>query len=110
MKDLNDILKQAQEMQQKMQEQMEQNKEKQQQAEHVGESGAGLVKVILNGRYAAKSVQLDSSLLSEDKEVIEDLIAAAINNAVSKVDDSQHSSFADLGAGLNIPKDFKFPF
>lgn len=103
---IGDLMKQAQEMQAKMQE-MQQNLEK---AEVVGESGAGLIKVTMNGRHDAKRVEIDPSLLGEDKEILEDLIAAAINDAVRKVEQNNQQSMSDLTGGIDLPAGFKMPF
>ena len=77
MKGIGDLMKQAQAMQEGMQENMRKMQEDLQTMEVVGESGAGLVKVTLNGKHEARGVDIDASLLSEDKEILEDLIAAA---------------------------------
>lgn len=106
MTDLNDIMKQAKQMQ----EQMQKAQEEQAKKEVTGESGAGLVKVTMNGRHDVKNVSMDPSLLSEDKEVIEDLIAAAVNDAVRKVGESSKSQLSGLTSGLNLPEGFKLPF
>lgn len=96
---LGDLMKQARELQEKMQE----AQEKQAQLEVTGEAGAGMVKVIMNGRHDVKRVQIDPSLLTEDKEMLEDLLAAAVNDAVRKVEDNNKNMLSSLGAGLNIP-------
>ena len=80
MKGLGDLMKQAQEMQGRMQEMQEELVH----LEVVGESGAGLVKVTMNGRHEVRRVEIDPSLMGEDTEVLEDLIAASINDAVRK--------------------------
>lgn len=106
MKGLGDIMKQAkavQENMQKMQEEL-QNLEVQ------GESGAGMVKVVMTGRHDVKSVEIDPSLLSEEKQLLEDLLAAAVNDAVRKVESASKDKMGVLGQGLNMPPGFKFPF
>ncbi len=105
MKGLNDLMQQAQAMQQEMQK----AQEKLQQAEVTGEAGAGMVKVVMNGRHDVRSVTLDPSLLEEDKEILEDLLAAAVNDAVRKVEKNNRESMADLTKGINLPEGFKFP-
>jgi hypothetical protein len=75
-----------------------------------GQSGAGMVKVIMTGRHDVKRVQLDPELLSEDKEILEDLIAAAINDAVRRVEQESKDKMAAVTAGLPIPPGFKMPF
>jgi nucleoid-associated protein EbfC len=105
MKGLGDFMKQAQEMQARMQ------KVQEEVAALVieGESGAGLVKVSMNGRHEVRRVDIDASLLSEDKEVLEDLLAAACNDAVRKVAAAQQEKMASMAAGLGLPLD-KLPF
>lgn len=106
MKGLNDIMKQAQQMQEQMQKAQQELAKKEVQ----GESGAGLVKVVMNGRHDVKSVAIDSSLLTEDKEVLEDLIAAAVNDAVRKVEANNQDMMSGLTAGMKMPPGFKMPF
>ncbi len=106
MKGLGDIMKQAQ----AMQENMKKMQEDLVNLEVVGESGAGLVKVKMNGRHDVKNVVLDESLLKEDKEMLEDLLAAAVNDAVRKVEESSKDKMGGLASGLNLPEGFKFPF
>ena len=103
---LGDLMKQAQQMQ----EQMQKAQAKLADAEVTGESGAGLGKVVMTGRHDIKRVTIDPSLLSEDKEVLEDLLAAAVNDAVRRVEASSKDMLAGLTAGLNIPPGFKMPF
>lgn len=109
MKGLGDIMKQAQ----AMQENMKQMQEDLANMEVHGEAGAGLVKVTMTGRHDVKNVEIDSSLLSEgvsseDREMLEDLLAAAVNNAVRKVDDESKNKMGGMAEGLNIPG-FKWP-
>lgn len=106
MKGLNDLMQQAQQMQQKMQDAQEALAKK----EVTGESGAGLIKVTMNGRHDVKNITIDETLLSEEKEMLEDLIAAAVNDAVKKVENNNQSSMSDLTSGLNLPEGFKLPF
>jgi nucleoid-associated protein EbfC len=106
MADWNNMLKQAQQMQEKLQK----AQEEQAKAIVVGESGAGLVKVTMNGKHEVKRVELDPSLLQEDKGLIEDLIAAACNAAVNKIADNSKSLMSGMAAGLNLPPGFKMPF
>lgn len=106
MTDLNNLMKQVQQMQ----EQMQKAQEEIARQEVTGESGAGLVKVTMNGRHETRKVELDSSLLGEDKEVLEDLIAAAVNDAVRKVGEANKSKISGFASGLNLPPGFKLPF
>jgi len=79
-------------------------------AEIIGESGAGLVKVTMNGRHDVRKVDIDPSLLSEDKEVLEDLLAAAMNDAVRRVEENQKESMSGMMSGMGLPPGFKMPF
>jgi DNA-binding YbaB/EbfC family protein len=103
---LGDLMKQAQQMQEKMQTMQEEISR----AEVEGESGAGLVKITMTGRHDVKRVSIDDSLLQEDKEVLEDLIAAALNDAVRRVEQNQQEKMSQLTAGIPMPPGFKFPF
>ncbi|WP_304640494.1 YbaB/EbfC family nucleoid-associated protein [Pseudomonas sp.] len=100
------LMKQAQQMQ----EQMQKMQEELANAEVTGQSGAGLVSVVMTGRHDVRRVSLDDSLLNEDKEVLEDLIAAAFNDAVRKLEASSKEKMAGMTAGLNLPDGFKMPF
>ena len=106
MTDLNEIMKQARQMQEKMQEAQEEAKNR----EVVGEAGAGMVRITMNGRYDARDVTLSPDLLQEDREIVEDLIAAAINDATRKLEEQNKDALGGIASGLNLPKDFKFPF
>ena len=106
MKGLGDLMKQAQEMQGKMQRMQEELAS----AEVKGEAGAGLVTVGMTGRHDVKRVAIDDSLLSEDKEMLEDLLAAAVNDAVRKVEAHSREHMQKMTAGMGIPPDFKMPF
>ncbi|MGK0442251.1 MAG: DNA-binding YbaB/EbfC family protein [Pseudohongiellaceae bacterium] len=102
---INDIMKQAQQMQEKMQ-QAQQDLAK---SEVQGESGAGMVKVTMNGCHDVKQVSIDDGLLSENKEIVEDLLAAAVNDAVRKVEACNKESMKKMTGGIDIPG-FKMPF
>lgn len=103
---LGNLMKQAQEMQEKVQKAQEELAS----AEVSGESGAGLVKVTMTGRHDVKKVEIDDSLMSEDKEILEDLLAAAVNDAVRRVEKNQKDMMSDLTSGMNLPPGFKLPF
>ena len=108
--DMSKLMQQAQ----KMQEQIKKAQQERENMEVIGESGAGLVTITITGKYDVKSVSIDNSLMSEDKEILEDLIAAAINSAVKKVEENS-TSFTDIhkmakDAGLNLPSGINFPF
>ena len=89
-------MKQAQEMQERMQKMQEEIAN----AEVTGESGAGLVKVVMTGRHDVKRVSIDDTLLSEEKEVLEDLLAAAVNDAVRRVEQANKDKLGGLAAGI----------
>lgn len=95
---------------QKMQEQMQKAQEELKHLEIEGESGAGMVKITMTGKYDVKRVEIDPSLMSEDKEMLEDLLAAAVNDAVRRVEEKSQSNMSNLTAGLNLPPGFKLPF
>ena len=103
---IGDLMKQAQQMQADMQKAQAELAN----VEIQGESGAGLVTVLMTGRHDVKRVSIDSVVLSEDKEVLEDLLAAAVNDAVRKVEAHNQQAMSGLASGLNLPADFKMPF
>ncbi len=102
---IGNLMRQAQEMQAKMQSMQEELAK----MEVCGESGAGMVKVTMNGRNEVTRIELDDSLLGEDKEFIEDLIAAAVNDTVQRVRSTMEEKTAELTGGLNLPAGFKMP-
>jgi DNA-binding YbaB/EbfC family protein len=106
MKGMGDLMKQAQQMQERMADLQRELAE----AEVIGESGAGLVKVTLNGRHEARKVDIDPSLMNEEKEMLEDLIAAAFTDAARRVEQAQQEKMAGLTAGLGLPPGVKLPF
>ncbi|MEX0738147.1 MAG: YbaB/EbfC family nucleoid-associated protein [Pseudohongiella sp.] len=106
MTDMNALLQQAK----KMQEQMQKAQEEAAKKTVIGESGAGLVRIQLGGRYDARKVELSAELMQEDKEIIEDLIAAAINDAVKKLEEGNRDAMGAMTSGLKLPDGFKFPF
>ncbi|MDP6198157.1 MAG: YbaB/EbfC family nucleoid-associated protein [Porticoccaceae bacterium] len=104
--DINNLMKQAQQMQEKMSAMQEQAAN----AEVTGESGAGMVQVVMTGRHDVRKVTLDPSLMSEDKEFLEDLLAAAVNDAVRKVEVQSKDALSSLAGGMDLPSGFKMPF
>jgi len=79
--------------------------------EVTGESGAGLVKVVMNGKHAVRRVSIDPSLLAEDKDMLEDLVAAAFNAAVRRVEENSQEKLGKLSAGMpSLPGGLKLPF
>ena len=104
--DINNLMKQAQQMQEKMAK-MQENASN---AEVAGESGGGMVKIVMTGRYDVKKVTIDPSLLEEDKALLEDLLAAAVNDAVRRVESQAKTAMSDMTGGMNFPPGFKMPF
>ena len=103
---MGNLMKQAQEMQDKMQRVQEEIAK----AEVLGEAGAGMVKVTMNGRHDVSKVEIDPSVMEEDKELLEDLLAAAVNDAVRKVEETSRGRMEEATEGMNLPPGFKMPF
>lgn len=103
---LGNIMKQAQQMQEDMQKAQEEIAR----MEVAGESGAGMVRVIMLGNRDIKSVQIDDALKDEDLSMLADLFAAAVNDANRKVESMTKEKMSSLTAGLNLPPGFKLPF
>ena len=103
---LGNLMKQAQEMQANMQK----AQEKLADMEVTGESGGGLVKVTMTGKHEVRRVAIDDSLMSDDKDMLEDLVAAAINDATHKVEATTQEQMSSLTAGMNLPPGMKLPF
>jgi len=103
---LGTLMRQAQQMQETMQKAQAELAE----LEVTGESGAGMVKVTLNGRHEAKKMVIEPKLLGEDKEMLEDLVVAAINDAVRKIAARSQEKYSGLMSGLNLPPGVKLPF
>ncbi|EAQ97865.1 YbaB/EbfC family nucleoid-associated protein [Congregibacter litoralis] len=103
---IGDIMQQAQKMQADMQKAQEAMAE----LEVVGESGAGLVSVTMTGKHDVRRVAIDPSVLNEEKSVLEDLLAAAVNDAVRRVEQSNRKAMQELTGGMSLPAGFKFPF
>ncbi len=103
---LGNLMKQAQQMQENMKKLQEQLAT----LEVEGQSGAGLVKVAMTCRHDVKRVTIDPALLQEEKEMLEDLVAAAVNDAVRRVEATVQEKMASVTAGLPLPPGFKMPF
>ncbi len=103
---MGNLMKQAQ----KMQEDMQKAQEEVANLEVEGQAGGGMVKVVMNGRHEIRKVTLDDSLMQDDKEMIEDLLAAAVNDAVRRVEQQTQEKMAGVTAGLNLPGGMKLPF
>jgi DNA-binding YbaB/EbfC family protein len=96
---LGQIMRQAQEVQEKLRRAQEEVAR----MEITGESGAGMVKVTLDGRHQARKVEINPAALGEDKEFLEDLIAAAINDAAQKLDAASKEKMSAVAGGMNLP-------
>jgi len=106
MKDFSDLISQAK----KMQERMKETQERLKKIEVEGVSGGNAVKVIMNGDGELKKIFLEDSLLKESKEILEDLIVAAHNNAKSKLKDKTSDEISKATGGISLPPGFKLPF
>lgn len=103
---LGNIMKQAQ----RVQEELQKAQQKLADEEVTGESGGGMVRVVMNGKHEVRRVEIDPSLMEDDKEMLEDLMAAAVNDAVHRVADKMQESMSGLTAGLPLPPGMKLPF
>ena len=102
----NNLMKQAQAMQANMQKAQAEIAS----IEVIGEAGGGMVKITMNGRHEVKRVQIEPAVSGEDREMLEDLIAAAANDAVHKVEARTAEKMAGLTSGLQLPPGMKLPF
>lgn len=100
------LMKQAQQMQDNMKKAQEELAA----IEVEGQSGAGLVKVLINCRNDVKRITIDPSLLADDKDMLEDLVAAAVNDALRKAEQTSQEKMSSVTAGLPLPPGFKVPF
>ena len=103
---LGNIMQQAQ----KMQEDLKKAQEELAQMQVLGESGGGLVTIVMTGKREARKVTIDDSLLGDDKDMLEDLVAAAINDAVNKVGKMKKEKMSYITAGIPLPPGFQLPF
>jgi DNA-binding YbaB/EbfC family protein len=103
---MGNMMKQAQQMQERMQKTQEELAN----TEVTGESGAGLVKVTMTCGHAVRKVEIDESLMEDDKEMIEDLVAAAINDCNRRIQETSKEKMADVTGGMQMPPGFKMPF
>ena len=106
MSGLGDIMKQAQ----KMQENLQRAQDEIADTEVQGEAGAGMVKIVMTGRHDVKRVEIEPSLLTTDKEMLEDLVAAAVNDANRRVEKATQDKMVDVTSGLGLPAGIKLPF
>ena len=103
---IGNLMKQAQLMQENMKKLQEQLAV----MELEGQAGSGLVKVVMTGKYQVKRVTIDPKLLGDDKEMLEDLVTAAFNDAARKVDETTQEKMSGVTAGLPLPPGLKLPF
>jgi len=103
---LGNIMQQAQ----KMQEDMQTAKKELEALEVTGESGGGMVSILMTGSREVRKVSIDDTLVGDDKEMLEDLVAAAINDAVHKVSKLKKEKMADVTSGMPLPPGFQMPF
>ncbi|MDG2377068.1 MAG: YbaB/EbfC family nucleoid-associated protein [Woeseiaceae bacterium] len=103
---IGQLMKQAQQMQADMQKAQEAMAS----LTVIGESGAGIVKITMTCKHEVRGLEIDDSLVGDDKEMLEDLIIAAFNDAVRKVEQTVQEKFSGMAAGLNLPPGMKLPF
>ena len=103
---MGNLMRQAQKMQQDLQKAQEELAN----AEMTGEAGGGLVRVTMNGRHEVRRVQIDDSVMGDDKEMLEDLVAAACNDAAHRIEAHTKERMASVTSGLNLPPGMKLPF
>jgi len=103
---IGNLMKQAQQLQANMQKAQAEIAA----MEITGEAGGGMVKVTINGRHEARRVQIDPSVPMDDREMVEDLVAAAFNDAVHRLESATQERMAGLMGGMNLPPGMKLPF
>lgn len=103
---LGNLMKQAQ----KMQENMQKAQEEIAGMEVTGQAGGGMVSVVMTGRHDVKRVSIDDSLMKDEKEMLEDLLAAAVNDAVRQVEKRTQEKMSGMTSGMGLPPGFKMPF
>jgi DNA-binding YbaB/EbfC family protein len=103
---IGQLMKQAQEMQANMQKAQEEMAS----ISVTGESGAGMVRITMTCKHQVKAVEIDDSLIGDDKEMLEDLIVAAFNDSIQKVEKTVQEKFSGMASGLNLPPGMKLPF
>ncbi|QPG06619.1 YbaB/EbfC family nucleoid-associated protein [Salinimonas marina] len=103
---MGNIMKQAQEMQERMQKVQEELAD----LEVTGEAGAGMVKITVTCNHNVRRVNIDPSLMDDDKDMVEDLVAAAFNDAVRRIQETSKERMGDVTGGMPLPPGFKMPF
>lgn len=103
---IGQLMKQAQQMQAEMQKAQEEMAR----LTVTGESGAGMVRITMTCRHEVKSLEIDESLIGDDKEMLEDLVVAAFNDAIRRVEKTVQEKYSGMTAGLGLPPGMKLPF
>jgi len=103
---LGGLMRQAQQMQETMRKAQAELAD----LEVTGDAGAGMVRIVLNGRHEAKTITIEPKLLTEEKDMLEDLVVAAVNDAVRKLAALSQEKYAGLMSGMNLPPGMKLPF
>jgi DNA-binding YbaB/EbfC family protein len=103
---LGNLMKQAQEMKV----QMAQAQEELGALEVQGEAGGGMVRLTMSGKHEVKRIAIDDALVGDDKDMLEDVLAAAFNDAVSKIDKTMQDKYSGMASGLGLPAGLKLPF
>jgi DNA-binding YbaB/EbfC family protein len=106
MANFGNMMKQAEALQRNMQKAQEEIAR----MEVTGEAGGGMVKVTMTGKHEVKRVQIEPALMGDDREMLEDLLAAAVNDAVRRVESESQQRMSGMMSGLNLPPGFKLPF
>lgn len=106
MANFGNMMKQAEALQRNMQKAQEEIAR----MEVIGEAGGGMVKVTMTGKHEVKRVQIEPTLMGDDREMLEDLLAAAVNDAVRRVETESQQRMAGMMSGLKLPPGFKMPF
>lgn len=103
---MGNLMKQAQQMQENLQKAQKELET----MEVTGEAGAGMARVTMTGRHEVRRIEIDDSLMGDDKEMLEDLIAAAVNDAVRRVEEESKARMEGVTSGMGLPPGFKMPF
>ena len=103
-------LGQLMEQAQRMQEELKRAQEEIAKLEVTGSAGGGMVEITMTGRHDVRRVRVDRKLMADDPEMAEDMLAAAINDAVNKVAEASQQKLGGVGSGMNLPPGFKLPF
>ena len=103
---IGQLMKQAQQMQ----ENMKKAQEEMASMTVTGESGGGMVRIVMTCRHQVQSLEIDDSLVGDDKDMLEDLVTAAFNDAIRKVESTVQEKFAGMTSGLGLPPGLKLPF